>query len=233
MEIQLGGAMETLQKEQERRRQAEIQLRQEQERRRKVEEELEVARAQLSVQQLDVTEARERNHIATTCSAHEAGSTCARTPTVVLAQPCSAKHPRTGPNFVTLSTKAGKQTVVRVTGHTLPRSTVLPRWECAITAQDANNYGSTDLAARAFIALIKSRLDELASANGNAEYSGCTVRACKILPRRAIQERWRATCASCPGYDAVRRVKRSQAEVQKYGCVGCDATPHGDVARLR
>jgi hypothetical protein len=195
-------------------------LREERERRRLVEEELEAATAQLSVRQLDVNEGREQNHVAPRASAHEAGSTDARTPTVVPAQPFSDRHPRVGPNFIALSITFGRQPRVRVTGRMLPQSSVLRRWECALTAQDANNHAGTDLAARAFIALIKGRLDELARANGNAEYSGSTVRACTILPRPAIQERWRATCASCPGYDVVRRVRRSQAEVQKYSCVG-------------
>ena len=195
----------------------------EEERRRRVEETLE---------QLGVVGDGQPNRVAATASAHEAGSTGARTPPVVPAQALSENHPMEGPNFVTLSAKiGGRQTVVRVNGHTLPRS-VLPRWECAITAQDTKNYGGADLAARALIAWIKSRLDELASANGNAEYSGSKVRACAILPRPAIQEHWCATCASSAGYGAVRRLRRSQAEVQKYGCVGCDATPH-DVERLR
>ena len=209
---------------------AKLQL--EEERRRRVEETLEAATAQLSAQQLGVVGDGQPNRVAATASAHEAGSTGARTPPVVPAQALSENHPMEGPNFVTLSAKiGGRQTVVRVNGHTLPRS-VLPRWECAITAQDTKNYGGADLAARALIAWIKSRLDELASANGNAEYSGSKVRACAILPRPAIQEHWCATCASSAGYGAVRRLRRSQAEVQKYGCVGCDATPH-DVERLR
>lgn len=161
VDLQLAAALEKLREVMET-------LRAEQERRRLVEEELEAATAQLNAQQLDVSEASEQNDIATPASAHGAGIT----------QPVSEKWPRKGPNYIALSTSYGKKLHrVRIVGHTLPKS-VLPRFECVINKPDALNYGdSFDLAARAFIALIKSRLDELASADGNAEYSRRTVRA--------------------------------------------------------